>query len=385
MTTLTPTSRQATAIFVNSFGEGGAEKLAVFQANGLIAAGDDVDIIVERNEGSYRAFLHSQVRIISFDSTSPITILFKLLGYLRTTPPKAMLCHLEKPSLIAIVAGLLCGYRRIIPILEVNLDSYAKLDHQWRRQFLKILLAVFYRLAPRIISVSHGCTASLSKLLGAHAKNIVTVYNGFDLEHLRSTSRLPVINPLIAQKKKPTFISAGRFAPQKDFQHLIRAFAKVRHQKDCSLIILGEGSLRSELEKLAVELGVQADVHLPGHQPNPQAWFGKCEAYVMSSKAEGLASVLLEALAAGTRLVSTDCPSGPAEIIQNDKYGKLVPLGDVDALAAAMLDVLDASKPPPAPQAEVQAYLDRVFSFAQMMAAYRATVRAVSVGEPSAA
>lgn len=379
------TARQATAIFVNSFGEGGAEKLAVFQANGLIAAGDAVDILVERNEGSYRAFLHPDVRIVSFDSTSPFTILFKLLGYLRATPPTAMLCHLEKPALLAIAAGLLCGYRKIIPILEVNLDSYAKLDHQWRRQFLKLLLAIFYRLAPRIISVSHGCTESLSKLIGPHSKNIVTVYNGFDLAHLRATSRLPVDNPLIAEKKKPTFISAGRFAPQKDFQHLIRAFAQVRRQKDCALIILGEGALRPELEQLAVELGVQADVHLPGHQPNPQAWFSKCEAYVMSSKAEGLASVLLEALAAGTRLISTDCPSGPAEIIQNDKYGKLVPLNDVDALAAAMLDVLDTSKPPASSQSEVQAYLDRVFSFEQMMLSYRATVEAVSAGVPSAA
>lgn len=385
MTISKTSTRQATAIFVNSFGEGGAEKLAVYQANGLIAAGDDVDIIVELDKGSYRAFLHPDVRVISFDSKSPFTVLFKLLGYLRVTPPTALLCHLEKPALIAIVAGLLCGYRKIIPILEVNLDSYAKLDHQWRRQFLKLLLAVFYRLAPRIISVSHGCTASLSKLLGAHAKNIVTIYNGFDLDHLRRSSRQPVDNPLITQKKKPIFISAGRFAPQKDFQHLIRAFAKVRQEKDCSLIILGEGALRPELERLALELGVQADVHLPGHQPNPQAWFGKCEAYVMSSKAEGLASVLLEALASGTRLVSTDCPSGPAEIIQNDKYGKLVPLNDVDALAAAMLGVLDNSKPAPTSQEDVQAYLDRVFSFAQMMTAYRTVVRTVSAGAPPAA
>lgn len=377
-------SRSATAIFVNSFGEGGAEKLAVMQANGLVAAGEAVDVLVERDTGSYRSLLRPEVRIVNFNACSPFSLLFKLIAYTRATPPKAMLCHLEKPSLIAIAAGLFSGYRKIIPILEVNLDSYAKLDHQFRRQFLRLLLAVFYRLAPRIIAVSHGCTASLAKLMGPQAKNIVTVYNGFDLASLRTVSRHPVNHPLITGKSKPTFISAGRLAPQKNFQLLIRAFAKVRAGKDCSLIILGEGALRPELEALALELGVKDDVHLPGFQPDPHAWFSKCEAYVMSSKAEGLASVLLEALAAGTRLISTDCPSGPAEIIQDGKYGTLVPVDDAEALAAAMLDVLDVTKTPRTPQNEVQSYLDKTFSFEQMMASYRAVVQAVSDGSPVA-
>lgn len=367
-----------TAIFVNSFGEGGAEKIAVMQANGLAESGEKVDILVERDTGSYRKLLRPEVRVVNFNSRNPLTIFGKLIAYTRATPPMAILCHLEKPSLIAIAAGFFSGYRKVIPILEVNLDSYAKMDHQVRRQFLRLLLAIFYRFAPRIISVSQGCTDSLAKLLGAAAGNIETVYNGFDLEGLRAASRQPVAHPLLAEKTKPTFISAGRLADQKNFQLLIRAFAKVRSQRDCSLIILGEGHLRAELEALAATLGVAGDVHLPGFQPNPMAWFSKCEAYVMSSKAEGLASVLIEALATGTRVISTNCPSGPSEIIQDNKYGILVPVDDVAALALAMQTVLDNNAPNATPQTQVQAYLDRTFSFNQMMARYRAVVQAVA-------
>ncbi len=374
--------RPPIAFFVNSFGEGGAEKITVMQANGMIAAGHRVDVLVERDVGSYRSMLSPEVNVINFDSTSPFTILGKLCGYFRRTPPRVVISHLEKPSLLSIVAGLLTGYHKIVPVLEVNLDSYAKIDHKIRRRFLRLLLAVFYRLAPRIISVSNGCTESLAPLVGSgKAKDIVTVYNGFDLDKLRAASREPVVHPLIANKTKPCFISAGRLAPQKNFELLIRAFAEVRQKQDCMLIILGEGHMRPQLEKLVEALGVGKDVHMPGFQPNPLAWFSKCDAYVMSSKSEGLASVLMEAMAAGTRMVSTDCPSGPEEILQGGKYGALVPLDDVPALAQAMLDVLN--KPPVAEQAEIQAYLDRTFSFAKMMEGYLAVVRDVETGAPS--
>lgn len=372
-----PTSPQpgATAIFVNSFGEGGAEKIAVMQANGLVEAGEKVDILVERDTGSYRKLLRPEVRVVNFNSRNPLTIFRKLIAYTQATPPVAILCHLEKPSLIAIAAGFFSGYRKIIPILEVNLDSYAKMDHQVRRQFLRLLLAIFYRFAPRIITVSQGCTQSLAKLLGSAAHKIETIYNGFDLDALRVASRQPVSHPLLADKKKPTFISAGRLADQKNFQLLIRAFAMVRSQHDCCLIILGEGHLRGELEALAGTLGVSDDVHLPGFQQNPMAWFSKCEAYVMSSKAEGLASVLIEALASGTRIISTDCPSGPSEIIQDNKYGILVPADDVGALAHAMRAVLEDRTPAVTTQAEIQTYLDGTFGFDQMMARYRVAIQ----------
>jgi glycosyltransferase involved in cell wall biosynthesis len=174
---------------------------------------------------------------------------------------------------------------------------------------------------------------------------------------------------LVINKTKPSFIGCGRLSEQKNFAMLIRAFAKVRQQRDASLIILGEGPQREMLEQLAATVGVKDDVHLPGFQANPFAWFSKSDAFVLSSKSEGLANVVIEAMATGARMICTDCPSGPSEILAKGKYGVLVPVDGEDAMANAMLDVLDG-KGAQLPQAEVQAYLDGTFSFALMIGGY---------------
>ncbi len=128
----------------------------------------------------------------------------------------------------------------------------------------------------------------------------------------------------------------------KDFSVLIRAFAKVRAKRDCRLVILGEGELRPELEALVRELDVQDSVQLPGFVNNPYAWMSRAELFVLSSAWEGFGNVLVEAMACGATVVSTDCPSGPSEILEGGKWGPLVPVGDVDALAERMLEALSS-------------------------------------------
>jgi glycosyltransferase involved in cell wall biosynthesis len=369
--------RRPIACFVNSFGGGGAERNAILIANGMIEQGHDVDMLVERDVGSYRPLLSDKVRVIDLGTTSPFGILSQLYGYLRHTPPRVFFAHLEKPALLVLVAGLLSGYRKIIPCLHVDLDSYATIDHTLRRQFLRLLLGVFYRFAARIASVSNGCKASLAKLIGAHSHRIITVYNGFDLAALRLAAQDPITHPLLANKTQPLFIGCGRLSEQKDFALLIRAFAEVRAKQPCSLALLGEGPQRDMLQALAASLGIEADVHFLGFQPNPFAWFSKCDAFVLSSKSEGLANVLLEAMAAGAPIISTNCPSGPAEILAQPHYGTLVPVNDVPALAGAMRDVLQNAADLKAHQPEIQAYLDRTFAFSRMIAGYMQIVQDV--------
>lgn len=372
------TNRKPIALFVNSFGGGGAEKIAVMHANGFLAAGNDVDILVERNEGAYRSMLAPGVKVVDLGGTSPVTLLRGMVRYFRNTPPRTIITHLEKPSLIAIVAGLLTGYRKIIPALHVDLNSYAKIDHQFRRSVLRYLIAIFYRLAPRNISVSEGCRNSLIPLVGqSFAPRCVTVYNGFELQKLRQESREPVAYPILANKTKPVVISVGRFSDQKNFPLLIRAFAEVRRQHDAALIILGEGHLRETLTELVAYLGLKDDVHMPGFQANPLAWVNKADVYVLSSKSEGLANVLIEALIAGTQVISTDCPSGPREILADGKYGTIVPVDDVKAMAVAISHVLTTGKASPSSQEEIQAFLDRTFSYERMIQGYLAVVKDV--------
>ncbi len=370
--------RKPIALFVNSFGGGGAEKIAVMQANGFLADGHEVDILVERDEGAYKTMLAPGVRVVDLGGTSPLTLLRHLIAYLRTTPPRAIITHLEKPSLLTIVAGMITGYRKIIPVLHVDLDSYAKIDHQFRRTLLRYLIAIFYRLAPRNISVSNGCRDSLVPLLGqSYASRCVTVYNGFELDKLRAASREPVDYPILKNKTKPVVISVGRFSEQKNFPLLLRAFAEVRREHDAALIILGEGHLRPALTELVASLGLKDDVYMPGFQANPLAWVNKADVYVLSSKSEGLANVLIEALISGTQVISTDCPSGPREILMDGKYGTIVPVEDVAALAEAIKRVLTTGKASPSSQEDIQDFLDRTFSYERMIQGYLAVVKDV--------
>jgi glycosyltransferase involved in cell wall biosynthesis len=148
-------------------------------------------------------------------------------------------------------------------------------------------------------------------------------------------------HPWLAPGQPPVILGVGRLSQAKDFPTLIRAFAKVRSRRAVRLIILGEGEARVELEALVGELGLADDVALPGFRENPMSYMAASALFVLSSAWEGLPTVLIEALAAGTRVVSTDCPSGPREILQGGLLGTLVPVGDATALADAMTDALD--------------------------------------------
>ncbi len=136
-------------------------------------------------------------------------------------------------------------------------------------------------------------------------------------------------------------LAVGKLTPQKDYDTLLRAFARVREKHPVRLVILGEGQEEGRLRSLAAELGIAEQVQLPGHVDNPYAYMRQASMFVLSSAWEGCPNVLLEALACGSPVVSTDCPSGPKEILANGKYGKLVPVRDEAALASAMEAVLD--------------------------------------------
>ena len=148
-------------------------------------------------------------------------------------------------------------------------------------------------------------------------------------------------HPWFAPGQPPVILGVGRLTPQKDFPTLVRAFSQVRRLRAARLVILGEGEGRAELEALADELGVKEDLALPGFQNNALSYMAHSAVFVLSSAWEGLPTVLIEALAAGTRVVSTDCPSGPREILQDGRFGALVPVGDASALARAILETLE--------------------------------------------
>jgi glycosyltransferase involved in cell wall biosynthesis len=229
------------------------------------------------------------------------------------------------------------------------------------------LVRVLYPDADAIVAVSHGAGESLRQTFATIRAPIRVISNPVVVPALFAQGRERVDHPWFAAGAPPVLLAVGRLVPQKDFGTLIRAFGLVRRQRQARLLILGEGSERAALEQLVAESGYGADVQLPGFVMNPYAYMAAARGVVLSSRYEGLPSVLIEALALGTQVASTDCPSGPREILQGGRWGRLTPVGDVPQLAEAMIAVLDGPAPErPTPEdlapygveAAVDQYLD---------------------------
>jgi len=233
---------------------------------------------------------------------------------------------------IAVFAGLLLRLP-VLGIVCIDLKFYPPAKQLLHR----ILIRLTYPRLKRCIAVSSGVENSILDLVPRLKGKTKTIYRSVQLNRVRSLAKEP-INFL---KPGPLVIAAGRLIPLKGFDILIRAHAKLFAQSIFHhLIILGEGHERSNLEILTNKLGVKNTVHMPGYKFNPFAWMAKADAFVLSSRYEGFSNVLLEAMAVGIPIVSTDCPCGPAEILENGCYGLMVPPNDVDALALAISQVL---------------------------------------------
>ena len=205
-----------------------------------------------------------------------------------------------------------------------------------------------------VACVSQGMADDLQALTRLPPGKIRTLYNPVVDPGLPGRADAALDHPWFAPGEPPVLLGIGRLHPQKDFATLLRAFAQVRAVRAARLLILGEGEEREALEALVAELGVAADVALPGFAANPYAYLSRAGAFVLSSRWEGLPTVVIEALACGAPVVSTDCPSGPDEILQGGRLGALTPVGDDAALARAILDTLAAPPDPAAGRARAQ-------------------------------
>jgi glycosyltransferase involved in cell wall biosynthesis len=215
----------------------------------------------------------------------------------------------------------------------------------------------YYRWVDQIIAVSEGVAADVRRISRLPAERVRVVRNPVITPRLQAQAAETVDHPWLQHDTDiPVIVGAGRFTRQKDFDTLIRAFARLRQQRPCRLLILGEGKLRPTLEALVTELGLEDDVALPGFATNPYAVMARAQLFVLSSRWEGSPNVLTEAMALGVPVVSTDCPSGPQELLQHGQYGKLVAMGDVEGLAQAMAETLDHPLPAEQLRAAVSDY-----------------------------
>ncbi|MCC0177425.1 glycosyltransferase [Waterburya agarophytonicola K14] len=334
-------SQQRIAFFLPNLYGGGAERVSVNLLKGMVDNKNLVlDLVLGIAEGSFLEQVPEGVNIINLQSPRVATAILPLVKYLKNTQPDALLSHLGHANVIALLANKLAGSKTRLAVVEHNTLSVADAT-SLRAKVTPWFMERFYPSADAIIGVSEGVSADLENQLNFAPGSVKTIYNPVINEELLAKANTPVSHPWLKFGELPVFLAVGRLTAQKDFVNLIRAFALVRQQKAARLIILGEGELRSELEELANTLGVKDDIDLPGFADNPYGYMNRVTAFVLSSRYEGLPTALIEAMACGCSVVSTNCPSGPEEILAGGKYGYLVPIQDSKSLSEAMLNVLD--------------------------------------------
>ena len=327
------------ALFLPSLVGGGAERIIVNLANGMQERGLEVDLVLASAHGPYLKEVAPGVNLVDFGVNRVLASLFPLVKYLRRERPVALISALNHVNVVALWAKRLARVDTRIVVTEHNSFSFA--DYATKETLRKgkaTLFAMrhFYRWADLVVGVSQGVVDDVKGLTELPSEQLRVIFNPVISETLLEKANEPLGHPWFAEHEPPVILAVGRLELQKDFTTLIKAFGKLRSKMNARLVILGEGAERDKLEKLIKHLDLEEDVSLPGFVSNPYAYMKQANLFVLSSVFEGLPTVLIEALAVGTPIVSTDCESGPREILEGGKHGVLVPVQDVDALSRAM-------------------------------------------------
>jgi glycosyltransferase involved in cell wall biosynthesis len=369
---------QRIAILLPSLAGGGAERSMLHLAQSFAELGRTVDLLVFKPEGAFVDSVPDSVQLVELKATGDIrgrlmaaladpsgirTILRPVLlplkadanlrhivalkRYLETVRPDVLLSALTYTNLAALWAKQLAGNKTPVVVseriaLSIHLKSQRR-NRSWRWRFVLPAVSHSYQAADGIVTVSDGVRRDLVKNAQINEDFAKTIYNPVVDSKLLEFAGQRLEHPWINNSEAPLILGAGRLIPQKDFPTLLRAFSILRARRKARLIILGEGKKRSELESQAQDLGIAGDVEMPGFVENPYQYMANAAVFALTSLYEGLPGVLIQAMACGCPVISTDCPGGSAEILQHGKFGRLVPVGDPEALASAINSVLDAA------------------------------------------
>ncbi|MDE5108024.1 MAG: glycosyltransferase, partial [Trichodesmium sp. St17_bin3_1_1] len=273
---------------------------------------------------------------------SALKILLPLRRYLQIEKPTALVCNLYTCNVVTLMAKMLVRSKVKLVLVEhiILYEKQEKKQQKLQEIFRPILMRWLYPSADKVVACSQGLARDLEIYLGFNHGKIDVIYNPVIDEKLAEKANLFVEHPWFNKGEIPVVLGAGRLVRQKDFATLIRAFALVKKEQKVRLVILGEGQLKNQLLTLVGQLNLENDVVILDFVENPYAYMAKSAVFVLSSGWEGFGNVVAEALAAGAPVVSTNCPSGPAEILDNGKYGELVAVGNSQGMAEAILRVL---------------------------------------------
>ena len=335
------------AIFVATSGHSGVDRTMQNLIPAFAGRGYLVDLLKVRKHGPELTSIPPGVKIIDLGTSHVYSSFFAVCRYLSKYRPVAMLTDKDRVNRTALFARAVSSAN---PYLALSCGTTLSLDLAGRGPFERWMtrnsFGKLYPYADNLIVISKGSADDLADYTGFPRRKIAVVPAPVIPASLLIETRPRPAHPWFQPGEPPVILGVGKLAPGKDYATLIRAFARVRQVKECRLMIIGKGKQESELYALAESLGVRDDVDLPGFQPNAYDFMAHAALFVHTSLLEGLGFVIIEALAVGTPVVATDCPSGPREILQNGKYGPLVPVQNHEKLAEAMLATMNNPHPP---------------------------------------
>jgi glycosyltransferase involved in cell wall biosynthesis len=336
------------AIYIPTLEIGGAERVSVTLANGIAARGHRVTLLTVKDSGPFRANVREHVEVVALGGTGVIEAFPALVRWLKLEKPDAMLSMMAHTNLISIVARSVSKVKLRLIISERVSLAHALPDMKGR--ITRVLTSFLYKRADHITVVTKAMIAEIVKHTGVAEARVSAIYNPvIDDDFLRqSNEETSELHPWFELSDRRVILAVGRLDVQKGFDTLLAAFSILASSDDSAyLIILGEGKHRAQLEALRKKLGLIQRVAFPGFATNPYPSMKRASLFVLSSMSEGLPGVLVQAMACGTQVVSTDCPTGPREILEDGKWGALVPVGDEVALAHAMKNALVSTDAPP--------------------------------------
>ncbi len=337
------------ALFLPSLGGGGAERVVLRIANELAGQGVPIDLVLAQATGDYMDDVGSEVRVIDLDSHRVLSALPELARYLRHERPQALLSSPAHANVVAVVARAVAQTDTRLVLREANTVSGGRVHHgRLRERAVAWAMPWAYPWADHIIAVSEGVATDLQEALSVDENEVTTIYNPTNIDELRCRAQEDIDHPWLQPNAggPPVLLGIGRLSEQKDFETLLRAFCHLQDRQRARLIILGKGPQREKLESLASDLGVADAVSMPGFVDNPYAFIRRADVFILSSAWEGMPNALIEAYVLGAPIVSTDCPSGPQEILGGGRWGRLVPVGDVHAMSQAIQETIEEESPP---------------------------------------
>ncbi|MBV0913476.1 glycosyltransferase [Anianabacter salinae] len=330
------------AMIIPSLGPvGGVETLFISLAGQFIQSGHEVDFVLRQEVGPRPQSVPPGVRVIVFGVERLRDMVFPLRAYFRDERPDAVLVAMWPLTSIVVLA-----HRLVRSKARLVLSDHNTLSQQYRHKsrlgaaLMGWSIRLTYPLADVRVAVSRGVAADLARLSGLRAAAFKVIHNALSMDMRAATP--DEIETAWSGYTGRRILTVGRFKPQKNHPLLVKAFAKARQARAARLVILGTGESEDDTRQAIAAAGLDDDILMPGFADDPAPYYQGADLFVLSSDYEGFGNVIVEALAEGVPVVSTDCPSGPAEILEDGRFGTLVPVGDAEALARAMIEALDA-------------------------------------------